>query len=103
MIRVAVKLLMSWDIKSGQEQSYFDYVMKTFAPAMVKLGLQPTEAWYTLFGNVPQILTGGVTDNIEQMRTILESSEWEELKRDLMRFVVNFQSRVVPATGRFQM
>ena len=100
---MSIKLLMNWDIRPGQEQSYFDFVMKTFAPGMIKLGLQPTEAWYTLFGDAPQILTGGVTDNVEKMREILDSPEWNELKRDLLRYVTNFKSRVVPATGRFQM
>jgi len=100
---VAVKLLMSWDIRSGQEQTYFDFVMKTFAPGMVKLGLQPTEAWYTLFGDAPQILTGGITDNADQMRDILDSSEWDDLRNNLMEFVENFRSKVVPATGRFQL
>jgi len=99
---VSIKLLMNWDIRPGQEQSYFDFVMKTFAPGMIKLGLQPTEAWYTLFGDAPQILTGGVTDSVDKMREILDSPEWEVLKQDLLRYVTNFQSRVVPATGRFQ-
>ena len=100
---MAVKLLMSWDIRSGQEQTYFDFIMKTFAPGMVKLGLQPTEAWYTLFGDAPQILTGGITDNADQMRDILDSSEWDDLRNNLMEFVENFRSKVVPATGRFQL
>jgi len=93
---------MSWDIRSGQEQTYFDFVTKTFAPGMVKLGLQPTEAWYTLFGSAPQILTGGITENTDQMRDILDSTEWGSLKSDLMQYVVNFRSKVIPASGRFQ-
>jgi hypothetical protein len=100
---VSVKLLMSWDILPGQEKTYFDFVMQTFAPGMVKLGLQPTEAWYTLYGDAPQILTGGVTDSVEKMHQILESDEWEDLKGDLLEYVINFQYKVVPATGRFQM
>jgi hypothetical protein len=100
---VTVKLLMSWDIRAGQEQSYFDFVMKTFAPGMIRLGLQPTEAWYTLFGDAPQILTGGVTDSLDKMRGILDSPEWADLKGDLLRYVTNFRSKVIPATGRFQM
>jgi hypothetical protein len=100
---VAIKLLMSWDIRSGQEQTYFDFVTKKLAPGMVKLGLQPTEAWYTLFGNAPQILTGGITESADQMREILDSSEWDQLKSDLLQYVVNFRSKVIPASGRFQL
>ena len=100
---MAVKLLMSWDIRPGQEQTYFEFAMQTFAPAMMKMGWQPTEAWYTLYGEGPQILTAGVTDTSEKMREILDSSEWEDLKKRLLELVTNFQYKIVPATGRFQL
>ncbi len=100
---MSVKLLMSWDIRPGKEKTYFDFVMQTFAPGLVKLGLQPTEAWYTLYGDAPQILTGGVTDDVQTMHEILDSPEWEELLDSLLEYVTNFQYKVIPASGRFQM
>lgn len=100
---MAVKLLMSWDILPGREQDYFEFAMQTFAPALMKLGWQPTEAWYTLYGQVPQILTAGVADNLDKMREILESSEWTDLRGKLQEYVTNFHYKVVPARGRFQM
>jgi hypothetical protein len=100
---VTVKLLMSWDILPGQEQTYFEFAMQTFAPALIKLGWQPTEAWYTLYGEGPQMLTGGITDSADKMRNILESNEWEDLQEQLLEYVTNFEYKVVPATGRFQM
>jgi hypothetical protein len=100
---VAIKLLMSWDIRPGQEQTYFEFAMQTFAPALMKLGWQPTEAWYTLYGEGPQILTAGITDSVDKMRDILESSQWAELKDQLLEYVTNFEYKVVPASGRFQM
>jgi hypothetical protein len=100
---VTVKLLMSWDIRPGKEQSYFEFAMQTFAPELMKLGWQPTEAWYTLYGDGPQILTGGIADSADKMREILDSDAWDELKARLLEYVTNFQYKVVPATGRFQM
>jgi hypothetical protein len=100
---VTVKLLMSWDILPGQEQTYFEFAMQTFAPALMKMGWQPTEAWYTLYGDGPQILTGGITDSVDEMRDILDSTEWDELKDRLLELVTNFEYKVVPASGRFQM
>lgn len=94
---------MSWDILPGQEQTYFEFAMRTFAPELMKLGWQPTEAWYTLYGNVPQILTAGVTDTLEEMRDILDSEEWDSLRSQLQDYVTNFEYKVIPATGRFQM
>ncbi len=98
-----MKLLMSWDIKPGSETAYFEFVVKEFAPGMMKLGIQPTEAWYTVFGDGPQIVTGGVVEDLETMIKILESDEWRELKEQLLDFVTNYSHKVVPATGRFQL
>jgi len=100
---LAIKLLMSWDIRPGQEQTYFEFAMQTFAPALMKMGWQPTEAWYTLYGDGPQILTAGTTENVEKMRDILDSPQWAKLKDQLLEYVTNFEYKVVPATGRFQM
>jgi hypothetical protein len=100
---VTVKLLMSWDILPGKEQTYFEFAMQTFAPALMKMGWQPTEAWYTLYGEGPQILTAGVTDSVDEMRDILDSSEWTNLKERLLEYVTNFRYKVIPASGRFQM
>lgn len=100
---MTIKLLMSWDILPGHEQDYFEFAMQTFAPELMRMGWQPTEAWYTLFGNAPQILTAGTTDSVDKMREILESPQWEELKGRLLEYVGNFRYKIVPATGRFQM
>lgn len=100
---MSVKLLMSWDILPGKEQTYFEFAMKTFAPELMKMGWQPTEAWYTLYGEGPQIMTAGVTDSVENMREILGSKEWDDLRDRLLEYVTNFEYKVVPATGRFQM
>jgi hypothetical protein len=98
-----VKLLMRWDIKTGHEQPYFEFVMEEFAPGLMRLGLQPTEAWYTVYGKGPQFLTGVVTNDLATMRGILDSEGWRDLRRQLLEHVVNFSHKVVQATGRFQL
>ena len=98
-----IKLLLTWDIKPGQEAEYFDFVYKEFGPELIKLGIQITEAWYTAFGAGPQILVGGVVDTPETLSSVLESEEWADLYKRLSRYITNFNRRVVPATGRFQL
>ena len=98
-----VKLLMKWDIKSGHEQSYFEFVMKEFAPGLMQLGLQPTEAWYTVYGKGPQFLTGVVANDLATMRRILDSDDWHELHERLLEHVADFSQKIVQATGRFQL
>ncbi len=98
-----VKLLMSWDIRPGQETEYFEFVVREFAPGIMRLGIQPTEAWYTVYGNGPQILTGGVAEDLKTMQQILVTEEWKELLEKLMAFVTNFRHKIVAATGRFKL
>lgn len=98
-----MKLLMKWDIKSGQEQPYFEFVMQEFAPGLMRLGLQPTEAWYTVYGSGPQILTGAVAADLATMQTILAGDDWRRLHERLLHYVSNFSQKVVESSGRFQL
>lgn len=100
---MTVKLIMTWDILPGREQEYFEFVVREFVPGMQRLGIQPTEAWYTTYGDRPQILTGGVTDNLSEMKQALSTDDWGELRDNLMEYVTNFDWKVVRATGGFQM
>jgi hypothetical protein len=97
-----VKLLMSWDIKPGRDAEYFEFVVREWVPGITRLGLQPTEAWFTIYGDRPQILTGGITEDADAMNRILGSKEWEKLHSRLQDMVINYRQRVVRATGSLQ-
>jgi hypothetical protein len=97
------KLLMSWDIRPGKESEYFEFVVQEFGPGLMKLGVKPTDAWYTAYGDEPQILTGGVTEDLESLQEILGSVEWRTLKRKLLTFVTDYRQKVIPASGGFQL
>ncbi len=100
---MAVKLLMSWDIKPGQDQEYFEFMVREWVPGLQRLGLEPTDAWLTMYGSSPQILTGGITRSLKAMRQILETEEWQALKSQLLSFVDNYEQKVIRATGGFQL
>ncbi len=97
------KLLMSWDIKPGVEQEYFEFVVREFVPGITRLGIQPSEAWYTVYGNCPQILTAGVADTGESIYTALGSEDWQALEAKLESYVDNLEKKVIRATGGFQL
>jgi hypothetical protein len=100
---MSVKLLMTWDIIPGKEQEYFEFVVREFVPAMQGLGIRPTEAWYTTYGERPQILTGGTAEDLSTMEAVLETEEWATLKDRLLDFVTNFEWKVIQASSGFQM
>lgn len=99
----SVKLLMTWDILPGQAQEYFEFIVREFLPGMQKLGVEPTDAWYTAFGDGPQIMVGGVAPNLEAMEKFLASTEWQAVSEKLMQYVENYSYKVVRMRGGFQL
>jgi hypothetical protein len=98
-----IKLLMTWDVRAGHESEYVEFMMREFAQAMVEAGLQPTDAWYTVYGTGPQVLAGGVTDSLQKMRDVLSSKRWRDLEAKLTAFGENYSRKIVEASGGFQL
>ena len=100
---MAVKLLMTWDILPGREQEYFEFVVRDFIPEIQRLGMEPSDAWFTMYGNHPQIIAGAKIDNHQDLNSLLDSTEWLALTERLLNFVTDFSYKVVPARKGFQM
>lgn len=98
-----MKLLMQWDIRPGREGQYFEFIVREFAPTVMQMGMQIVDAWYTLYGDAPQILVAGVIKDEQTRRQIMASSEWQELFGRLLEYVQNFQTKVLPDRGNFQL
>jgi hypothetical protein len=97
-----VKLLLSYDLKSGSENAYRRFIIEEFLPQVQTLGLTPTDAWHTAYGNYPIRLLGFVADDLETIRTTRASDEWKKLIQRLESYTVNLTQRVVPFRGGFQ-
>ena len=93
---------MTWDINAERDQEYFEFIIGEFIPGVQRLGLQPAEAWATLYGSYPQIQVGLVAADVEQAHHILKSDDWILLQERLFSYVNNFSYKVVPARGGFQ-
>lgn len=100
---MAVKLLMTWDIIPGREQEYFEFVVRDFVPGMQRLGLEPSDAWFTMYGGQPQIMAGGLMPTLSTMQQMLDKEEWKTLINQLLDYVTNYQYKIVQARGGFQM
>lgn len=101
---MSFKLLMTWDILPGQEQEYFEFIVRDFIPGLQRLGLEPTDAWFTMYGDdQPQILTSAEMTSKNDLEHILESPEWYKLIDQLMDYVEDFSTKIVPSRKGFQM
>jgi hypothetical protein len=100
---VAVKLLMNWDILPGREQEYFEFVVRDFIPAMQRLGMEPSDAWFTMYGDEPQIMVSAQMPSVSSLQRILNSDDWKNLTQQLLDYVENFEYKIVQARSGFQM
>lgn len=97
-----VKLLMTWNIRPGKEEEYIEFLTQEFAPTIMRLGIQPTDAWLTVYGEGPQVHAGGTTADLETMERILAGRDWQKLEARLLSLVQDYRRKIVYATGGFQ-
>lgn len=100
---MTVKLLMTWDILPGREQEYFEFVVREWIPRMSKLGLQPNDAWYTYYGQQPQIMATALMNTLPELEKVLTSEDWNGLTQELLEYVEDFNYKIVKARSGFQM
>ena len=90
-----VRLVFSWNIKTDEEAAYFEFIVQEFAPKIMKMGIRLTEAWYTTYGEGPQIIMPGVVTDRDSLQTALDSDEWLELVEKLNGFVTDYRCRIL--------
>jgi hypothetical protein len=61
--------------------------------------VRASEVWYTVWGNSPQITSGGEVDDIDKVRTIFSSREWGKLADGMKELTTNFNVRVTRGQG----
>lgn len=97
-----VKLLMTWNILPGREQEYFEFVVRDFIPAVQHMGLEMSDAWFTMYGEKPQIMASAQATNLSMVQRILSSTDWNDLTNHLLEFVNDFDYKVIDSKPGFQ-
>jgi len=93
---------MTWDIITGREQEYFEFVVREFLPRMQQVGLEPNDAWFTMYGEQPQIMVAAQMPTLASLERALDSTEWQGLVNELLDYVENYTYKVVQARTGFQ-
>ncbi|MEK6193352.1 MAG: hypothetical protein N2F24_03870 [Deltaproteobacteria bacterium] len=98
-----VKLLMTWDIRSGREEDYFEFHIRKFLPTLEKLGVNLSEAWLTVYGEQPRMMAEANMSSLAKAQGVLYSPAWEDLGMELDDYVENFDYKLVKAASGFQL
>lgn len=91
------KLIMTWDIRSGHEQEYSEFVNDRLAPGLVEIGLPPSDVYFTAYGRVPQIMAVLDVPDQQTFQRAMRSRRWADLKRDLLKLIENYRERLIDA------
>jgi hypothetical protein len=97
-----VKLLLSYDVVEGHESAYRRYVVEEFLPGVQSLGLAPTDAWATAYGDYPSRLLGLVAENRAVADAARHTEKWREMVDKLQEYTQNLTLRLVRMSGGFQ-
>ncbi|RME82313.1 MAG: hypothetical protein D6775_11240 [Caldilineae bacterium] len=97
-----IKLIISYDMKPGREEACHQYMVQELGATLSAFGFQFTDAWYTAWGNGPQIMGCGLLEDIEVARELLQSELWKEAMEGLRPLVNDFSVRLVEPAGTFQ-
>lgn len=96
------KLLMTWNIRPGREETYFEFITQEFPTVFIKRGFQITDAWYTTYGDWPQVTMGFAAEDLESLRGFLASDVWIKLRQRLFTYISDYRQKIVPLRGGFQ-
>ena len=100
---MANKALLTWNIRPGGEREHFQRI-RAFVNKLADLGLDLADAWYTIYGDAPQILLGVVVQKEQKLvlEEVLASQEWQDVLDELKQYITDYDERVVRAQGQFQ-
>lgn len=100
---VGLKLLLSYEVKPETVQEYRQFVLGSYVPSLQNMGFQMSEAWHTAYGDAPNRLICFVCRDRSTVDGLLASATWTDLNDQLSSYVTDFNYKVVPYKGIFQM
>ena len=103
MEKKAVKILMTWNVRQGQEESYLHYITQEFPADMLQEGLQPTEAGYTIYGDWPEVTMGFMAHDLAEAEEFLRSRSCAKLRQRLEKYITDYHHKVIPLRRGFQL
>lgn len=97
------KLLLTYNMLDESIQEYYQFVLGRYIPVMRSLGWEMIEAWATSYGNGPDRTVAFVSRHDEDWQDLFENETWHALNHQLLKYITDFNFKVVPFRQTFQM
>jgi len=98
---MAIKFNEYWNIIPDRVDEYIEFLRLHRIPTMNRLGMNIVAMWSSLIGASPQIISVGVSEDLECCERVLKSKEYYQLTAQLLHYVTDYRSKVLIATPRF--
>jgi len=93
------KVMISYNMQPGKEQECQDSLANKIAPGLARLGFRFSDVWFTIYGNSPQILGGGIVKDMDEAQRIFLSDAWQDMKKQFEQITNDLQVKLVLARG----
>lgn len=97
---MSVKLNHYWSIIPGMDEACVEFVINKYIPGVNNLGLHTVAVWSVLVGTYSEIVLENVGGDLEIIEKALKNNQYKILKQDLLKFVKNYQTKVLVNTGK---
>ena len=98
---MAVKFNEYWNIIPDKWDEYVDFMQRNRIPTLNRLGINIVAIWCSLIGAGPQIISVGVSEDLEHCEDALRSDEYYETNCQLLHYVTDYRSKLLVSSGRF--
>ncbi|MBC6936412.1 MAG: hypothetical protein DWB42_11295 [Chloroflexi bacterium] len=96
------RLLLQYDIRPEFYDTYYEYVIKEFVPALQSMGLYMVAVWHTAFGDYPVRQVEFIGESLEAVSEVLHSDRWQTLESRLTSYTQRYRRKLVRYRAGFQ-
>jgi hypothetical protein len=97
------KLIMTYDIQSGKQAEYSQFVLGKLIPGIQELQLYILGVYHTVYGTYPARQTEFVAETWDIMVKAVQSERFEELETALSDYALNYNRKIVKFRKGFQL
>ncbi|HDP97734.1 MAG TPA: hypothetical protein ENN22_00925 [bacterium] len=98
---MAVKFNEYWNIIPDKMDEYIDFMQRRRVPTLKRLGINVVAMWSVLIGDSPQIISVGISEDLECCEIALKRNEYYEINSQLLHFVTDYRSKILIPSDRF--
>lgn len=95
-----VKLIHYWNIRHGRKADFDTFFVREFVPQIDTTGLMKiVGSWHVASGEGPYFIAEGVSGSVDEVESLIMSSEYLELRDKLFHLVGNYSNKLLVPTG----